>query len=101
MFKLHFGLGVVVSAWGICVQSQAAILDKAEVKQTLDWQCDMFCEYMPTANYTSQNNCSLYSPMICCRSCLQSLTAVDVEHIECLYFCVNMLLLISKEIYKR
>lgn len=66
MFKLHFGLVVVVSVWGICAQSQPAVLDIAKVKQTSDWQCDMFCEHRPTVNYTSQNNCSIYSPMICC-----------------------------------
>lgn len=66
MLKLHFGWGVVVSAWGICVQSHAAVLDKAKVKQTSDWHCDMVYEHRPTANYTSQNNCSIYSPMLCC-----------------------------------
>lgn len=65
MFKLHFGWGVVVSVWGICVQSQAA-LDRAKIKQTSEWRCDMFCEHRPTANYTSQDNCSIYSPKLCC-----------------------------------
>lgn len=66
MCKLHFDWGVVLAAWGICVQSQADTLDKAKVKQTSDWQCDMFCEHWPTANYTSQDNCSVYSPTFCC-----------------------------------
>ena len=57
--------GLLYQCGGISVQSQAAALDKANVKQTVDWQCDMFGEHRPTANYTSRDNCSLYSPRLC------------------------------------
>lgn len=55
-----------MSVRGICVQSQTAMMDKEYVKHTSDWLCDTHYEHGPTDDYTSQDNCSLYSPMVCC-----------------------------------
>lgn len=85
MFKLRIGLvggcGGRVSVGDLCSISgcETTTLDKAKVKQTSDWQLDMFCEHGPTVNYTSQNNCPIYIPQWSIAvSCLWSLTAQDV-----------------------